>query len=267
MKMKTKVRTILKAIEFSICRTPFLKTRCHHTQSYSPTSITAALTSPSAFTGVEHVLIDQVKRRDEPNQQPYKLPEPWNPVEVFRALNKILSIKSVTVDMNNLIFHSRTTEKQIYYREDEYPEDILDKLDYPCDCTGLCQWTLDLSPKTTIQHFPSRRALEWSMLYKHNPAAWKAFVGALGNEGAEYKAFDFTAEFHSRDFCSYTEGDFVDLGPVGSGSYCGLASLSMQFACDMEGNTEYFLRHPNAWKPDLYRQIMDSKRGVGSTLQ
>lgn len=88
----------------------------------------------------------------------------------------------------------------------------------------------------------------------------------------ELKAFDYTAEFHSRDICDpddgYT-GPFVDLGLYGAGNYvCGsLSELSMSFASDFLANAAFFSRHPQLWKPDLYERMRENHGVVSSNLR
>lgn len=81
-------------------------------------------------------------------------------------------------------------------------------------------------------------------------------------------AFDYTAEFHSKDVCDpdIYEGTFVNMGLFGQGNYvCGsLGHLSMTFAQDLLRNTELFAQEPQRWRPDLYWWIRDRRGFVTS---
>lgn len=161
--------------------------------------------------------------------------------------------------MDHLIFHSAVSDKILRYRDNIAPEDILNALGLECRCTALCKWSLPSLPKTTIQHFPVRKLVRESFQYRLDKPKWKAFVAEQGQSRPELMAFDYTAEFHSRDVCDPEnyEGAFINMGLFGQGNYvCGtLSDLSMHFAQDLMWNRELFAREPQRWRPDLYQWI------------
>lgn len=242
-----------------------MTTRSLHTRTYSPTSITAALASPSSFSGNQHVLIGPAAYHLDEKQELYKLPESWDPLLILHALEDIPKIRSISVDMDHMIFHSATSDEILRYNSDNALEQVFEALDSECHCIALCKWSLPSLPKTTIQHFPVRKLIHESFGYRLDKAKWKSFVAEHGQCRPELMAFDYTAEFHSRDIF---DGDsdkesFVNMGFYGQGCYdCGsLRDLSMRFAQDMMWNRELFAREPQRWRPDLY-QWARKHRGV-----
>ena len=138
--------------------------------------MTAALASPPSFSTNQRVLIGPAAYRVDEEQHLYKLPEPWDPLPVLRALDGNPRVKRISVDMDHMIFNFATSNKSLRYGDDEAPENILGAFDLECDCTALCKWHLPDLPKTNIQHFQVRRLVQKSFAYGLNKAKWKAFV-------------------------------------------------------------------------------------------
>lgn len=129
---------------------PSTITRRGHAKTYSPTSVTAALASPPSFSTNQRVFIGPAAYRVDEEQHLYKLPEPWDPLPVLRALDGNPRVKRISVDMDHMIFNSATSDKSLRYRDDEAPENILGAFGLECDCTALCKWHLPDLPKTNI---------------------------------------------------------------------------------------------------------------------
>lgn len=113
------------------------QTRSIHSSTYSPTSITAALAAPSSLSTNQHVLIGSATYRLDEKDNLYRCPEPWDPLLVLHALEALPGIKSISVDLDHMMFHSATCDESAGYRDDEAPEDILKALGLECRCTAL----------------------------------------------------------------------------------------------------------------------------------
>lgn len=203
----------------------------------------------------------------------YKRPDPWDPALVLQGLGRIRGVNSISIDINQIIFHSATSDEEVrYHYEKGRPEYVLGQLGLSCQCTELCAWSLEEYPKVLIHHSAIRELLLESMQYSNDHERWKLMVGKIEEE-PEYKAFDYTAEFHSRDVsdpdCDCTSlGPLLDLGLWGVGKYrCGSTSgLSMRFAQDFISNTQFFGRNPWAWRPDLYKKMREKYGSVSSVV-
>ena len=243
-----------------------------NTKSYTPSSISAALSNPSTLSAEQQVLIGPATYKfDEDAQKLFKLPEPWDPLNILYALEQLPKINSITVDMDHLVFHSATSNETVRYKDSEKPEHILDALGLQCHCLALCMWSIPSLPKTTIQQFPVRKLVHESSEYGRDKGKWKTFVADQGPARPELMAFDYTSEFYSRDVCDPEryEGSCISMGLFGQGNYvCGsISKLSMLFSQCFMANKEYFSRKPQEWRPDLYENIRKRYGVVSSLLQ
>ncbi len=182
-----------------------------HTKSYTPTSITAALSNPSSLSADKHVIIGPVSYRyDESSRELKMLPEPWDPLQVLYTLEHLPNIISISVDLDYLMFHSFESETDALDTYFEGPEDTLE-----FHCSSLCKWLIPSLPKTTIQHFPVRELVHESSKYNGDKAKWKAFVAEQGPSRPELMAFDYTSEGHGQNLDNSNDGPFISLGLFG----------------------------------------------------
>lgn len=242
------------------------------TRSYSPSAITAAVQQPSTLQGLQHINIEQPGYYTDSNNVIHARADPWEPSRVLSILQCLPDVRSITVDMNQIMFRSATTGSETrYHCETGKPENIPQRLGFAVQCTGLCLWTVDEYSKVTIQHSTIRNLLLESKNHINDKQHWKSMI-ARRDSDPQYKAFDYTADFHSQDICDpddeYT-GPAVDLGLYGAGNYvCGsLSELSMDFASDFLANSAFFSRHPQVWKPDLYQRLREKHGAVSSNLR
>jgi len=144
------------------------------------------------------------------------------------------------------------------------PSRILSALGIRSNCDDIGLWTLPDLPAIQITHEDSRTALAKAREFTNEKeagdgkATWRAFVAASSDP--LYQAFDYTADFHSRDLDVLPDQDdrkaWVDLSPFGQGYHrfdkdCDV--FGVHFAGTMEHNIEYFRTHE--WKPGMYDQF------------
>jgi hypothetical protein len=97
-------------------------------------------------------------------------------------------------------------------------------------------------------------------------ASWHAFVAAT--ENATYKAFDYTADFHSRDLDGKEDNAWIDLGVMGRGYWRlrgALDEFSCTFASDLGHNVSYF-EDRHEWRPNMYAGFQQEGGMIHSKL-
>jgi hypothetical protein len=119
----------------------------------------------------------------------------------------------------------------------------------------------------------TRYALLKARQFSGNLQAWHAHVAESGE--TVLKAFDFTADFHSRDLNGvHSKGKIINLGVFGEGFHrlesMDIDSFSVTFAQDLKGNVEHF--ETKAWRSGIYDQarregnnFMSSRAGLDRT--
>ena len=249
-------------------------THIPNTKYYQPSKLTAALSNPSSLLQVQHVVIAPVQYvAPSPNDTfVHQVADPWDPSRTLNALNAMDNIKSITIELFHIMGHKNTTNVPSYRNAQTSPPDILEALGYQCEETALCTWRLPSMPKVLITHFATSRALDACNPYRYDKVGWKSYVGA-NLQFPIYPAFDYTAEFHSRDLCGpemggvdYGDEEYLELLPLGKGYQYPSGFSSVQFAQNMVQNESYFSKNPQAWKPDLYEQLRHRNGAVSSSL-
>ena len=245
-----------------------------NTTYYQPSRLTAALSKPSSLLQVQHVVIGPVQYVAPPADSIFaqQVANPWDPFYTLNTLNTMDNIKSITIDLFHLMGHKNTSNVLSYHNAQTSPQYVLEALGLECEEIALCTWRLPNIPKVLITHFPTSSALNACHPYRYDKMGWKSFVEA-NLQKSEYPAFDYTAEFHSRDLCGpamggvdYGDEEYLELLPIGKGYQYPAGFSSMQFAQDMVENEAYFSSDPRAWKPDLYDQLRRRDGGASSSL-
>ena len=241
---------------------------------YQPPALTAALSKPSSLLQVQHIIIGPVHYVPPPPDDIFlrQVASPWDPSYTLGTLNAMDSIKSITIDLFHIMGHKNTTNVALNHNSQTSPEYVLQALGHECEEIGLCTWRLPNMPKVLITHFPTSRVLDACHPYRYDKMGWKSFVEA-NLQLPRFPAFDYTAEFYSRDLCGpemggvdYGDEEYLELLPIGKGYQYPCGFSSVQFAQDMVQNEAYFARNPQAWKPDLYEQLRDRDGSVSSSL-
>ena len=248
--------------------------RLPNMKHYQPSKLTAALSSPSSLLQVQHIFVGPVQYVAPPPNQIFvqQVADPWDPAQTLNALNAMDHIKSITIDLFHIMGHKNTTNVALYHNAQTSPQWMLEALGHECEEIGLCTWRIPKMPKVLITHFATSKALDACHPYRYDKIGWKSFVEA-NLQYPSYPAFDYTAEFHSRDLCGpekggvdYGDEESLELLPIGKGYQYPFGFSSVQFALDMVQNEAYFSRNLQAWKPDLYEQLRDREGGVSSSL-
>ena len=244
-------------------------------KSYQPSALTSALSNPSSLLQVQHVVIGPVQYVDArpPNDSfVQQVANPWEPSYTLNTLNAMDNIKSITIDLFHIMGHKNATNVPSYHNAQTDPQCVLEALGHECEEIALCTWCLPKMPKVLITHFATSSALDACHPYRYDKVGWKSFVEA-NLHFPRYPAFDYTAEFHSRDLSSAEMGgvdsgeeEYLELLPVGKGYQYPFGFSSVEFAQDMVQNEAYFSQNPRAWKPDLYEQLCYRNGGVSSSL-
>lgn len=145
------------------------------------------------------------------------------------------------------------------------PISVLRSIGVHAQCRDVGLWTLTDFPAVDITHSPTRLALAKSRT-SGDKASWHAFVAATGN--ATYEAFDYTADFHSRDLDGKDNNAWIDLGVMGRGYWRlpgGLDRFSCNLASDLDHNISYF-EDCYDWRPNLYVELQEKGGVVSSQL-
>ena len=245
-----------------------------HTKLYQPSIVTTLLSDPSSLLQVQHIFIGPVKYVAPPpgSSLIQQVAHPWDPSFTLNTLNSMQNIKSITIDLFHVMGHKNTANVPSYHNAQTSLEHVLEALGHECEEIALCTWRLPSMPKVLITHFPTSKALDVCHPYRYDKVGWKSFVEA-NLRFPTYPAFDYTAEFHSRDLCGpemggvdYGDEEYLELLPIGKGYQYPFGFSSIQFAQDMVQNKTYFTRNPQAWKPDLYEQLRHRDGSVSSSL-
>ena len=232
----------------------------------------AAIDSPSSMAEVQHVVIGPIQRRISDEDHIYQIADPWEPIRVLRALQATPHIQSVTIDLYHINNHNQASDTLLSFGARADPVDVLELLYCSCHNEGLCTWHVDAFPKALITHFPTSKALSLCHPYRHDKAGWKRFVAA-NLDKPEIPAFDYTAEFHSKDLSGPEKGgadcgdaEFLDFLPLGSGYVYPYGGSDMDFATDMENNMLTYTQRPDRWMPDAYQRSM-AEGGASSSVR
>lgn len=152
------------------------------------------------------------------------------------------------------------------------PVTILRALDLTCTCTDVAFWTFPDYPNITITDYATRQALNYARTTTPSQLSeWHTSVAA--GDDVALCAFDYTADFHSRDMDTKPrdhqgEDDIIDLGPFGKGYWTfdgeSMDDFSVTFAQDMQANMEYFAKVP--WTKGLYDVARREERIVECPL-
>ena len=241
---------------------------------YQPSKLTAALSKPSSRLKGQHIVIGPVQYVISPHNDIFvqQVADPWDPSQTLNTLNAMDNIKFITIDLFHVIGHKIIINVSFYYNAQTNSRRILEALGHECEEIALCFWRLLRMPKVLITYFVTSRALDACQPYRYDKVGWKSFVEAT-LQFPSYPAFDYTAEFHSRDLSGLEKGgvdygdeEYLDLLPIGKGYQYPFGFSSVQFAFDMVQNETYFFKNPQAWKPDFYEQLRDGDGGVSSSL-
>lgn len=148
------------------------------------------------------------------------------------------------------------------------PVTVLEALGIDCVCQDLGLWTFTSFPSVVITDSMTRYALHRAREFSVDLDAWHAFVAKRGE--TVLQAFDYTADFHSRDLiASHSRKQLVDLGVFGQGYFrldgADIDDLSVSFAHDLEWNMDYFKNNP--WRSGMYEEARDNEGLVSSSLQ
>lgn len=166
------------------------------------------------------------------------------------------------------------------------PASIFQTLGLSAKCQDVGIWTLPSYPKISIRHDPTILALRKARSFA-SKASWHAFVSALDSinniDDAVYKAYDYTADFHSGDLQG-KPGDnrtwtHIDLGVFGKGYWRvgrldefgiwrmgELDEFSTIFAEDIDDNISYFRQLPlNEWRPEMRAALLKKHDGYISS--
>lgn len=217
------------------------------------------MSTQSSLKDIRHIAITATDNLEHASKT-------WEPSHVIRTLHSMDSIESITIDVFAMVEPQITHVESYPHGVSEDPFDSFDDVRSDWTWPSLCTWWHPQLPKLLITHFLTIRALDACHPYRYHKAGWKAYVAANLHR-PEIPAFDYSAEFRSRDLSgpgrgriAYGEAEYLDLLPLGSGwQYpCGFGSL--EFAISMEKTVLYFLKYPTTWKPDLYEQFM--RRGI-----
>ncbi|KAL8746308.1 MAG: hypothetical protein Q9190_001651 [Brigantiaea leucoxantha] len=243
----------------------------HH---FTPLEITSALANPATLSSIQHIIIGPIHRYLSPKNHPiHQTASPWSPLPTLRALEELPNIVSITIDLFHILNAHSTTDIDLTSCNLIDPLETL-KLSHlePPFAPSLCAWPIPTLPKSLIIHFPTHAALNAAHPYRGSLKAWKCFVSSHRNV-PEYLAFDYTADFHSRDLSGpekggvdYGEDKFEEFLPLGDGYLYPFGCNNMEFVMDMEKNMLYFAKYPERWKEDLYERIRDKGGVVSSSL-
>ena len=267
----------VQATRFKLCQTSrhgYFTGTLSHAKYCDPSRLTAFLSNPSSLLQVQHIVIGPVQYvAPRPGSNfAQQVAHPWDPSFTLNTLNTMENIESITIELFHLMGYKNTTNVPSYHNAQTSLEHVLEALGHECEEIALCTWRLPNMPKVLITHFPTSKALDACNPYRYDRVGWKSFVEA-NLRFPTYPAFDYTAEFHSRDLCvpemggvDYGEEQYLELLPIGKGYQYPFGFSSMQFAHDMVQNKTYFSRTPEAWKPDLYEQLRHRDGGVSSSL-
>jgi hypothetical protein len=180
------------------------------------------------------------------------------------------AVEKTTIDMNDIL------ELPVDHRMDSAPRartptHVLTTLGIRSVCNDIGLWTLPDLPAIEITDENSRIALAKAREFTNNneadggKATFRAFVAA--STEPLYQAFDYTADFHSRDLDVPSDQSdrkaWLDLSPFGKGYHridkdCD--EFSVQFADSLEHNTEYFQNHE--WQPGMYDQFRAERKSI-----
>ncbi|KAL8788601.1 MAG: hypothetical protein Q9195_007196 [Heterodermia aff. obscurata] len=260
---------------FGLCHGYLTTSRMPNMKYYQPSALTAALSNPSSLLQVQHVVLGPVHYLPPTPDNIFvqQVANPWDPSDTLNTLNAMDHIKSVTIDLFHIMGYKNTTDIPSYHNAQTSPKCVLEALGHECEEIALCTWRLPNMPKVLITHLATSSALDACHPYRYDKLGWKSFVQA-NLQSPQYAAFDYTAEFHSRDLCGpekggvdYGDEEYLELLPIGKGYQYPFGFSSVQFAQDMIQNEIYFTRNPQSWKPDLYEQLRHRDGGVSSSLQ
>lgn len=131
-----------------------------HTRSYSPSTITAAVQQSSSIQGLQHINIQQPEYYTDSSDVVHARADPWEPSHVLPILQSLPDVRSVTLDMNQIMFHLAMTGSETrYHCETGNPEHVLQRRGLSAQCIGLCSWSVDEYSKVMIQHSTIRNLL------------------------------------------------------------------------------------------------------------
>lgn len=227
-----------------------------------------------------HLTCSRTKWHDvEASQRQQKLEqEDICKAEIPRILNFLKSASTITevvLSPDEIADLPIRVEDRDQAMQERTPGTIFKTMSISCTCTDLGLWTLPSFPTIRVEHQPTRKALLQARQFSTNEVnAWRAFVASSGNP--LYQAFDFTADFHSRDLTTsapqseVAQNSFIDLSPFQKGYPAGphvnIDDFSMIFCEDLERNVQYF-EEGGEWKPDLYGEQREAKGSVSSRLK
>ena len=222
----------------------------------------------------------QLVHVDHDAQQKYeqKCKEELPPI--LQALDSATVISKTTIPLMDVIALpienlQATTPGASWLRSHRSPITIFAAIGLACRCVDVGLWSLDDFPSIEISDQLTREALLKAREFSADKGGgedeeWFTFL-ASSNDPA-LKAFDYTADFHSRDLSMSPkwEGNnaWIDLGPRGQG-YAGIMDVDIDhfgilFALDLAKNVEYFKM--NEWRPHLYNEFESAGGGVSSNL-
>lgn len=110
---------------------------------------------------------------------------------ILETLNRTESITEVIVQLNDVLDVQRNSASST---------DFENIMGMELDCIDLGLWRLPELHKITVLHALTERTLRKARIFS-TIEEWRHFV--LNDEDPAHRAFDYTAEFHSRDFISY----------------------------------------------------------------
>lgn len=194
---------------------------------------------------------------------------------ILKVLKSASTITEVILSPDDIVeLPIRIHDRDQAMRE-RTPGTIFKTMFIACACTDLGLWNLPSFPKVRVEHQLTRSALLQSRQFSiEEMNAWHAFVASSGNP--LYQAFDFTANFHSRDLTNSSKEaetkpeSYIDLSPFNKGypavPHVDIDHFSMIFCKDLEHNVQYF-EEGEEWRPDLYGEQREAKGSVSSRLK
>lgn len=201
------------------------------------------------------------KTRDEP-QETKKQHEQKCISELRQLLQEVHEdgrFSKVTLKLNDVLelpiqhAESKESPSPLIRRS---PVSVFEALDVECVCQDVGIWSLTDLPIVEISDPMTRCALLKAREFGKDIHAWHDFVSK--NPDPLFQAFDYTADFNSRDLDqSHSEKTLIDLGVFGQGYPCidgvDIDSFSVIFSDHLEGNVTYFKSNP--WKIGMYDEI------------
>ncbi|KAF2872262.1 hypothetical protein BDV95DRAFT_593670 [Massariosphaeria phaeospora] len=194
---------------------------------------------------------------------------------VLAALDRAPSVTRTSIaldDVLDLPVRHRKREGGDHEHRGRTPVSIMRAVGLRARCRDVGLWRIDEFPSVEVEHAPTRLALAKARAVAGTGddggrASWHAFVAArkheLDPDHAVYKAFDWTADFHSRDLdgAAHDASERIDLGVMGNGYWRmqprSLDDFSVDFAADVDHNAQFFRNADGAheWQPDMYARF------------